>query len=307
MAGAVGKAGNGAGQVVHRVFSDGRGHAGSAERYGHIAHGHAEAQRGHGIVSAAGADDAAAFNVLAGNGGVGLDGGCLTRAQHGGQHNGVGVGLGGFLALGRGQHHGDEIAAVLVMRGIVVNGAGSVGTVGEQGFEMSVLALGHRAIAGDTPAQPIVRQTDGGNLLGVLRLVLGHPRHLGQRVGGDGGGSDGLDPALLAAGGHVVRFVALGRSCTELVDQGGGLRGGTGVIPEHRIANHVALLVENDHAMLLAANREGRDIVKPAGLLGGLGEGLPPEFRVDRGAIRVLGLPEPNLFAGGGVRDADLR
>lgn len=59
--------------------------------------------------------------------------------------------------------------------------------------------------------------------------------------------------------------------------------------------------------MLLAANREGRDIVKPAGLLGGLGEGLPPEFRVDRGAIRVLGLPEPNLFAGGGVRDADLR
>jgi hypothetical protein len=45
--------------------------------------------------------------------------------------------------------------------------------------------------------------------------------------------------------------------------------------------------------MLLAANREGRDIVKPAGLLGGLGEGLPPEFRVDRGAIRVLGLPEP--------------
>ena len=30
---------------------------------------------------------------------------------------------------------------------------------------MSVLALGHRAIAGDTPAQPIVRQTDGGNLL----------------------------------------------------------------------------------------------------------------------------------------------
>ena len=58
--------------------------------------------------------------------------------------------------------------------------------------------------------------------------------------------------------------------------------------------------------MLLAANREGRDIVKPAGLIGGLGEGLPPEIRVDRGAIRVLGLPEPNL-AGGGVRDADLR
>ena len=59
--------------------------------------------------------------------------------------------------------------------------------------------------------------------------------------------------------------------------------------------------------MLLAANREGRDIVKPTGLLGGLGEGLSPEFRVDRGAIRVLGLPEPNLLAGGGVRDADLR
>ena len=157
MPGAVGEAGYGAGQVVGWVLGDGCGHAGGAQGNGHVADGHAQSQRCHGVVAAAGGEQAAAFDVLAGDGRIGLDGGGVARPQHGGQHDGLGVRLRGFGAFRGLEHHGDQVAAVFVRRGIVVDGAGGVGAVGEQGFKMGVLAFGDRAVTGDAPAQPVMR------------------------------------------------------------------------------------------------------------------------------------------------------
>ena len=140
MPGAVGEAGYGAGQVVGWVLGDGCGHAGGAQGNGHVADGHAQSQRCHGVVAAAGGEQAAAFDVLAGDGRIGL-----------------GVRLRGFGAFRGLEHHGDQVAAVFVRRGIVVDGAGGVGAVGEQGFKMGVLAFGDRAVTGDAPAQPVMR------------------------------------------------------------------------------------------------------------------------------------------------------
>ena len=206
-----------------------------------------------------------------------------------------------FGAFGGFEHHGDQIATVFVTGGVVVDGAGCVGAVGEQGVEMGVLAFGNWPVAGDAPAQPVVWQADCCDLLGVFGFVFGDPCHLGQRIGGDGGGSHGLDPALLAAGDRVFRFAVLCRSGAELLDQSGSLRGGAGVVPQHGVANHVALAVENHHAVLLAAHGQCGYVVQSACLLRGLLERIPPVCGVDGRAVRVLGLAETHQFAGFGV------
>ena len=51
----------------------------------------------------------------------------------------------------------------------------------------------------------------------------------------------------------------------ELADQVGGRTGGADVVPEQRVPDDVAVLVEADHAVLLAADGERRDVVEAAG------------------------------------------
>ena len=109
-------------------------------------------------------DDA---QLLAGDFRACLDCGGIVRSKHGRQHDCVGMLACRFGTFRWLKHHGDQIAAVFVGSGIVIDGAGSVGTVGEQRFQVCVLAFRDRAVAGDTPAQPIVRQADRGDLLGV--------------------------------------------------------------------------------------------------------------------------------------------
>ena len=306
MAGAVGKARDGTRQIVGRVFGDGCGHAGGAEGYGYVTDRHAQSQRSHGVVAAARCDQASAVDVSACDCGGGLDCRRVARSQYGRQDDGVGMRLGGLIAFGRLEHHGDQVAAVFAGGGIVIDGAGSVGTVGEQGVEMGVLTLGDRAVAGNAPAQPVVRQADGRDLLGVLRFVFRNPGHLGQRVGGDGGGADGLDPALLASGDWIFRFAVDGRGGAHLFDQGGGLRSGAYVIPQHGVTNHVALPVQNHHAMLLSADGQGFDVIQSAGLFRGLKERIPPIRRVDGCAVWVLRLTETHQLSGFGVGHAHL-
>ncbi len=194
MAGAVGETGYGARRIVCRPLRNGRGYAGSAEGYGHVADAHAKAERSHGVVASAWGDDAAAVNVFASDGCIGSDRSLVARPQHGRQHDGIGVGPGGFGAFRRFERLGDEIASVFVRHGVVVHGAGSIGAVGEQRIEMRVFALRDRAISGDAPAQPIMRQTYRGDFPRVFGFVLRDPCHLGQGIGGDGGGAHGLDP-----------------------------------------------------------------------------------------------------------------
>ena len=66
------------------------------------------------------------------------------------------------------------------------------------------------------------------------------------------------------------------------------------------------MVVEQYHAVLLAADRQRGHVVEPAGLFRGLLERLPPGIGVHAGAVGVLGLPETDHLAGLGVGDAHL-
>ena len=66
------------------------------------------------------------------------------------------------------------------------------------------------------------------------------------------------------------------------------------------------MVVEQYHAVLLAADRQRGHVVEPAGLFRGLLERLPPSIGVHAGAVGVLGLPETDHLAGLGVGDAHL-
>ena len=63
-----------------------------------------------------------------------LDCGGIVRSKHDRQHDCVGMLACRFGTFRWLKHHGDQIAAVFVGSGIVIDGAGSVGTVGEQLF-----------------------------------------------------------------------------------------------------------------------------------------------------------------------------
>ena len=253
------------------------------------------------VVSAAWGEDAAAFDVLACDRRIGFDRCSLVRPQNGGQHDRVGVSFGCFGTFRSFEHHGDQVAVVFVRCGVIIDGAGSVGTVGEQGLEMCVLIFGDRTVSGDAPTQPVMGQTDRRDLLGVFGLVLGHPCHFGQRVGSDGGRSHGLHPTLLASCCRVFRLAVPGRCGSHFFNQRRRLRGGVYVVPQHRVTNHIAMFVENHHAVLLAANGQCGHVVQSASMLCGFLERVPPARGINGCAVRMLGLTKAHQIAGFGI------
>ena len=309
MPGAVGESGDRAAQVVDGLLTDRGRHARCAERNGHVAHGHAQAERGHGVVAAAGRDDASAGHLRAGDGWVRVDRRHLVRPKHAGQHDafgmfgGGGARCGGVVGL---QAQREQVAPVGVGGGVEVQCARGVGTVGEQGVEMRVFARLHGAEAGDAPAQPVVRQADGGDACRVRRFVLRHPLDFGECVRGDGGGAHGLHPTFDAALVRVLRLAVGRRRGAELIDERFGLRRRARVVPQHRVADHPALFVERHHAVLLAAHSDRGHIVQAAGLRGGFLERAPPVLGVDGGSVGVFRLSETHQFAGRSVGDAHL-
>lgn len=120
------------------------------------------------------------------------------------------------------------------------------------------------------------------------------------------GGSHCLDPTLLAAGDHIFRLAFLRGGLAHLLDERRGLGCGAHVVPQHGVADHVALLVEDHHAVLLSADCDRLDVVKTARLLCRFLEGVPPILRVDGRAVGMLGLAESHHFAGLRVGDAHL-
>ena len=174
------------------------------------------------------------------------------------------------------------VTAVFVGGRIEVRGAGGVGTVGEQRIQVRLHLLGgrvlaQRAVAGDAPAQPVVRQADRGDACGVLRFVRGD--HLGDRQRGDQRGTDGLDPALAAAHRRIVGQVVLAAvggllGLAQTGDEHVGVRGGTGVVPQQCVTDHAAMVVEQYHAVLLAADgQRGYVVQAETDHLAGLGVG----------------------------------
>ena len=161
-----------------------------------------------------------------------------------------------------------------------VAGAARVAAVGDQGVQ--------RLRAGELPGQPVVGQADGRRTCGVLGLVVAQPAQLGDGERRDRHQPDRVHPRPGTA---------------ELVDQvEGGLRG-AGVVPQQRRSYDGAGLVEADHAVLLAADRDRRDVVEPAGGRDRLLERVPPGVRVHLGALGMGGGPAADQLTG--VRVAD--
>ena len=110
--------------------------------------------------------------------------------------------------------------------------------------------------------------------------------------------ADRVGPRLPAG-----RLVAV----AELADEVGGRAGGPDVVPEQRVADDGAVLVEADHAVLLAADRQRGDVVQPAG---GRGGRLAKRRRQARGSTSVPSgcgaRPGADQRAGVGVADDDL-
>ena len=63
--------------------------------------------------------------------------------------------------------------------------------------------------------------------------------------------------------GHAARVLRPVRGA-ELVDEALRLRRRLGVVPQLRRTEHLALLVEDDHPVLLARHTDGADIVRMA-------------------------------------------
>src|SRR5690606_7092892 len=94
---------------------------------------------------------------------------------------------------------------------------------------------------------------------------------------------------------------ALGVAVAELGDEVAGVGRGRRVVPQHRGPDDVAVGVERDHAVLLAADGYRGDVVETARVSGGRDERVPPGLGVDGRAVRVRGAALAHEGAGRGV------
>ena len=144
-------------------------------------------------------------------------------------------------------------------------------------------------------------QADGGDPRRVLRLVVRQPAQFRHGEGGDGDGARGPCPPGRPLGvGAVAPVRALG---TDQVARGCGA---AGVVPQKRRADHPALRVEHDHAVLLATHRQRAHIVQAPGGVDRLEEGVPPRLGIHFRAIGVGGPPLADDPVRPGVDDDDL-
>ena len=184
-----------------------------------------------------------------------------------------------------------EVAVVLAGLGVPVARPRGVGTVRDELVEHGAEgARARRAVPAKAPRQPVVRERDGRDLGGVVRLGVAQPAELG-----DGERRDGDEPRT---GGEIRR--------AKLLDEVRGGSRGTGVVPQERVTDHVAVGVEGDHPVLLSAHGDGVDVRDAAGIRDRLLYGVPPRGGIDRGAVRVRRATQANLGARREIPDDDL-
>ena len=140
-------------------------------------------------------------------------------------------------------------------------------------------------------------QADRGDTGGAAWLVVGKPAQLGDGQGGHGDASNGVGPGAAAAG-----LVALPQILDELV---GGC-GAAGVVPQQGRTDDPPVGIEEDHAVLLAADGQGGDVIEPADGVDDLPQRPPPVVGMDLRAGRVGGPGLADEDAGGGVANDDL-
>ena len=136
----------------------------------------------------------------------------------------------------------EEVGAVLAGARRPVAGAGGVTAVGRPGVGCG------RAVGADPAGEPVVGEHAGAGPGQVVGLVVAHPAQLAHRGRSDRDEPGGVGPGLGA----------------ELGDQVvGGLRR-AGVVPQQRGSHDLAVLVEQHHAVLLAADGDRGDAVEDA-------------------------------------------
>ena len=181
----------------------------------------------------------------------------------------------------------EQVGAVVTRRCRPVARAAGVAAVGRQVAQVGA--------PGQLPGEPVVRQAHRGRTTGVLGLVLGEPAQLGHGERRDGHDTDRLGPGATA---HL--------GTAELVDEVAGGAGRTGVVPQQGGAYDGSVLVEADHAVLLAADADGCHVVQASGLGDRRLQRGPPVVRVHLGAVRMPGAALPHELARLGVADDDL-
>lgn len=221
----------------------------------------------------------------------GTTAGCgVSGARHARQHDG------GDLVLAAAQSTGQQVTSVGVAHRVEVAGTRGIGAVGHQGGQVP-LTGGARPALGQAPREPVVRQADGSDTGGVLGFVVRQPAQLGDGEGGDEHAAHGVGP-----GPGPGRRVTV----AELADEVSGGVGAACVVPQERGADDLAVGVEADHAVLLAAHGQSGHVGQSADGVNHLGEGGPPVVGVDLGAVRVAGPGLAHERTGGGVTDDDL-
>ena len=167
------------------------------------------------------------------------------------------------------QRHPQQVRAVGTRGRRPVAGAAGIATIGDQVVE------GRQPP--EPPGEPVMRQADRGRALGVVRLMLGQPPQFRHRERRNRDRAHRLRPGE-----------APGRPAAEVGDEVGGRRRGPDVVPQQGRANHPPVLVQADHAVLLAGDRHRGHVVESAGPVGGLPQGRPPGVGVDLGAVGML-------------------
>ena len=184
----------------------------------------------------------------------------------------------------------EQLGVVGLAGRVPVRRAAGVGAVGREGVEVrAVRALVRGAEAAQPPRQPVVGECDRCHAGRVLRLRVAEPAQLRAGERGHRDQSRAGDPRLPA----------------EFLDHLRGRVGAADVVPEEGVADDAALGVERDHAVLLAGDRDGGDVVEPAGVRDRGAKGVPPVAGVDRRAVRVGRATLTDDGAGGGVADRD--
>ena len=186
----------------------------------------------------------------------------------------------------------EEVAVVAAGRGVPVAGARGIRSVGHELVEHG---SERRLAAGPKPRRRQVSQSCG-SATAATRAAFSGSWSRSQRSFVIVNDATGTRPVRCAS---VVG--------AELRDQVGRGAGRAGVVPQQRGTDDATLGVEHDHAVLLPADRPGRDVVecRRRSAIADL-QGVPPGGRVDLGAVRVRGTAGAHDGAGRGIRHDDL-
>jgi hypothetical protein len=134
-----------------------------------------------------------------------------------------------------------------------------------------------------------MRKHNGGGFSRTFGLVLSRPTHF-------------------ADGERRYRHAAnrLGpNGCTKFVDQVLRVARRTHVIPQQCRTNDIAIIIEQNHSMLLPRNGYRRYVIQPTGATDRFAQSLLPCERINFRPVRMRSTPMPNQVTGVGVTDDD--